>query len=424
MRYAIIGFGCAGFNAARAIRTSDPDGEIHVFEKTGDPPANPMLTTYYASDIIRYDAVFPFGTLEEIREKYRLHICSGKLVEHVCAEDKELFFSDGSRERFDRVLISTGASAFVPPINGYPSERAFLMRTIEDALRLRRYLDEHPVRRAVVVGASMVGIKVAELLNERGVQTTLADFASFLFPLAAFEDVARELERRVQGYGINFMWNKGLSGITDVGALFADGTEVEADIICLCIGTRASTQLIANKDVIEGERVKVNRGIVVDDHMRTNVPGIYAAGDCCEGTNLLTGETMIIGLWQNAGIQGDVAGHNMAGVEKLYRGTIPHNITHFMDVYFIGIGDNRASGDLLCYGQLSDPLCVRAIVSAGNLNCVNVIGNSEVGGILKSFFLKQLSASGQVKFPKVQRMMLMKNGLPEEFIDLLEGGLK
>lgn len=424
MRYAIIGFGCAGVNAARAIRTSDPDGEIYVFEKTGNPPTNPMLTTYYASDVIRYQAVFPFGDLEEIEKAYRLKICSEKTVVHVSADQKELHFADGEREKFDKILISTGARAFVPPIEGYPNSKVFLMRTMEDAIHLREYLDVNQIRQGLVVGASMVGIKVAELLNDRGVKTTLADFADFLFPLAAFEDVARELERRVRGYGIDFLWKKGLSAISDNGAVFADGTEVEADIICLCIGTRASTELLANKEVVDGETVCVKRGIVVDERMQTNIQDIYAAGDCCEGTNLLTGQTMIIGLWQNAGIQGDVAGHNMAGVPKVYRGTIPHNITHFMDVYFIGIGDNRAAGELLCYGELSDTVCVRAIVSEGRLKCVNIIGNSEIGGILKSFFLKQLSMSGLVQFPKIQRMMLMKNGLPEEFINLLEGGLQ
>ena len=96
IKYAIVGFGCAGFNAARAIRTEDPDGEIHVFERTDAPPANPMLTTYYASEAINYKAVFPFGTLADIQEKYRLQIHSEVTVDHIDAEKKMLLFADGS----------------------------------------------------------------------------------------------------------------------------------------------------------------------------------------------------------------------------------------------------------------------------------------------------------------------------------------
>ena len=228
----------------------------------------------------------------------------------------------------------------------------------------------------------------------------------------------------MNAYGISFVWNKGLARITGTEAWFADGTALPADIVCLCIGTRANTELVANRELIEGEKIRVNRGIVVDEHMRTNLPDIYAAGDCCEGTNLLTGETMIIGLWQNAGIQGDTAGHNMAGVPRIYRGTIPHNITHFMDIYFIGIGDNRAQGETLTFGDLTDPFYVKAVVKEEKLKCVNIIGSSEVGGILKSFFLKQLSTPETARIPKIQRAVLMKNGLPADFIDLLEGGLQ
>ena len=95
-----------------------------------------------------------------------------------------------------------------------------------------------------------------------------------------------------------------------------------------------------------------------------------------------------------------------------------------MDIYFIGIGDNRAIGEMVTYGDIKGPLFVKAVQQKGCLKCVNIIGSSEVGGILKSFFLKQLSSAASAHLPTVQRMVLMKNGLPADFIDLLEGGLR
>lgn len=420
MKYAIVGFGCAGYHAAQSIRTRDPQGEIHVFEATLEPPANPMLTTYYTSGKLRYEGAFPFGTLEEITARLSLNMHGGVTVERVLAEEKALLFSDGSRQEFDRILVSTGARAFLPRLKGMPSEKVFLMRTMEDARKLKERLERGDVRKAVVVGASMVGIKVVELLNKRGVDTTLADFAGYLFPLAAFEDVGREIERRVAQRGVRFKWHAAIEEITAAGACFGDGTELEADIVCLCIGTRANVELAANTEVVEGQGIRIQKGIVVNPRMETNIPGIYAAGDCCEGTNLQSGETMIIGLWANAGCQGETAGINMAGGQAEYPGNIVHNITHFMDMDFIGLGDNRLTGQTHTFGKLSGGLYIKAVVDGGRLRCVNILGSSEVSGILKSWLMKQLSAPG-ARLSEVQRAVLRRNGLTDEFIDLLGG---
>ena len=120
-------------------------------------------------------------------------------------------------------------------------------------------------------------------------------------------------------------------------AVLTDGSRIPADIVGLCIGTRAIT------DPVKDE-VAIVRGITVNDHMETSVPGVYAAGDCCEGNNLESGQNQIIGLWANANRQGETAGANMAGQDVAYHGNILHNITHFMNMDFIGFGDNRLTG--------------------------------------------------------------------------------
>lgn len=420
-RYAIVGFGCAGYSAARAIRQTDPAGEIHVFEGTNDPPANPMLTTYYASDRLSYQGAFPFGTLKEITTRLNLRLHSGVTVQGVKAEERGLLLADGSTETFDKILVSTGARAFLPRLQGLPDPRVFLMRTMADAQALKDYLDRQPVKKAVVVGASMAGIKVAELLHCREVDVTLADFASYLFPLAALEEVGRELERRVALQGVHFLWDAAAEEITPKGIRFGDGTELEADLICLCIGTRANVELVANTDVVEGQPIRVGRGIVVNARMETSAAGIYAAGDCCEGIDLQTGETKIIGLWANAGKQGDTAGRNMAGGRAEYPGNIVHNITHFMDIDFIGLGDNRAEGDSLIYGTPQGDLYVHAVAKDKALRCINIIGSCEISGILKSYFMKRLSAGPAARLAKRQEAMLLHGGLDQEFIDLIGG---
>ena len=97
------------------------------------------------------------------------------------------------------------------------------------------------------------------------------------------------------------------------------------------------------------KRQAIDRGIVVDERMHTSAPDIFAAGDCCQGNNMQSGQTQIIGLWANAGVQGRVAGRNMAGAADETDGNILHNITHFLDMDFIGLGDNRLTGDTYTY---------------------------------------------------------------------------
>ena len=112
--YAIIGFGCAGYHAAKAIRKNDPDGRIVVYSDTADPPFNPMLSTYYASDVLPLEGTFPFGSMEEIVKDFRLELHSETEAVHMDAAKKEIELADGTRERFDSILVATGASAVVP----------------------------------------------------------------------------------------------------------------------------------------------------------------------------------------------------------------------------------------------------------------------------------------------------------------------
>ena len=415
MRYAIIGFGCAGYHAARAIRAQDPTGEIHVFESEQHPPANPMLTTYYAGGKLAEQHRFPFGSLETVRDELSLYLHMGQAVRRLDTAQRCVYTEDGEEFRTDRVLISTGAYPFVPGIEGLPDPRVYTMRTVADAELLKQRLAQAPVRKAVVVGASMVGIKVAELLWKAGAEVTIADAAKFLFPLAAFESTARIMERQLEVRGYRFLWGAGLTGITPEGVKFADGTELEADLICLCIGVRPNLKLI------QGQEIPVNRGIVVDAHQQTGCPGVYAAGDCCEALEVQSGGTQIVGLWANAGVQGRVAGTTMAGGTEVFPGGLLHNITHFMDMDFIGLGDTRKTGEHIRFENPNKNIYIDAVIDNGRLQCVNLLGNYGISGILKSYFLKQLTEQEPTPLPAAQKAILLRAGMDEQFLSRIGG---
>ncbi|MBR4035135.1 MAG: FAD-dependent oxidoreductase [Oscillospiraceae bacterium] len=418
VKYAIIGFGCAGYYGAKTIRENDPDGTITVFSEHEYSPYNPMLTTYYVAGKIPFEGMFPFGDMNKIKEELKLDVVSGRKVAKVDTDRKTVVMEDGEEFVFDKILIATGASAFAPKFEGLEPEKAFYMRTLDDALKLKEALDTHSYKTALVVGASMVGIKVVELLNARGISTTLADMADRIFPLAAYENVSREIERRISEKGINLALGSALQSVEDNGESFvchmSDGSTVDADLIVLCIGTRT------NVSIVDPQQVNINRGIIIDNNMATSADGVYAAGDVSEGGELQSKDKMIIGLWANAAHQGITAGANMAGAVASFEGNFMHNITHFMDMDFIGFGDNRLTGQVVTSGHIDKGLYVEAVIGENGLAGVNILDNYRISGTVKNYLYRIIEGKN-VKLSPIQKGILIKEGLRPSFIEKMEG---
>ncbi len=414
MKYAIVGFGTAGYHAVEAIRKFDQTGTIDVYGSTGRAPYNPMLTTYYIYGKLNHDGLYPFGDLESVRKRFAFNFYE-ETVEHVSASERTVKTACGTKA-YDRILIATGATAFAPPVRGLAPEDTFLMRTVEDAERLKERLETTKVKHAIVVGASMAGIKVVEVLRKYGTDTFLADLAPGIFSLAAYPDVAQVIEKRVEKKGVHLCFGTTIDHMEEKSgqktAVMTNGSEIPADLVVLCIGTRAAVSVVRDE-------VAINRGIVVNEKMETSAPGIYAAGDCCEGNNLESGQTQIIGLWANANHQGMTAGANMAGGNESFCGNILHNITHFMDMDFIGFGDNRIAGEVMEYGRTDEGLYIRLVWQDGRIAGANILDNYRISGIIKNYMLR-LFAGEQGLLPDYQRCMLMKAGLSPEFIDRVE----
>ena len=293
MNYAVVGFGTAGYHAVKAIRACDKEGEIDVYSNTSRAPYNPMLTTYYAFGKLEFDGLFPFGDLDQIRKEISFHLIQEPVI-RVHAKE-HLVETKQKTKQYDRILIATGARAFAPPVKGLDPEDAFLMRTVEDSIRFKERLKQKNVRHAVVIGASMAGIKVVEVLHKFGIETWLLDLAPHIFPLAAYPEVSAEIEKRVEAQGVHLKFGATIDHMEQEDgqkiAVLTDGSRIPADIVGLCIGTRAIT------DPVKDE-VAIVRGITVNDHMETSVSGVYAAGDCCEGNNLEMSGCVIDGSFQ------------------------------------------------------------------------------------------------------------------------------
>ena len=400
----IIGNGGAAIEAINALRQNSYDGDIHLISNSMWPAYNPMLTTYYASGKIDFAAMFPFGYDMDFYNQNDVKLHLGSPVIKLDTQTKTVASASGCQWHYDKCLVSTGASPFLPPIEGINNKKVYAMRTVEDALRMKEALKGSP-QKALVVGASMVGIKVVELLYNAGAQVCLADMAPCLFPLAAHKECACILEDRLAQKDIRLRFNAGIEKIQEESgkllAYFSDGKDPEeADIIAVCIGVRP------NLGFVDKTQIEIDRGIVVDDHMLTSDPDVYAAGDVAQGTNLLTGKKQIIGLWPNARYQGRTAGRNIAGSPDTYSGTIPHNITHFMHMVFSGFGD--LTGGTRTQTQSENGGYIQLAWDKEKLMGVNMLDRSCANiGIVKNAFEKSLVSGTPFKTEDLCRYQMM-----------------
>ena len=420
-KIAIIGFGGAGYNAAREARRLAPDAVIDVYSDTDIGPYNPMLTTYYVKGAIPYDALFPFGALETIEKELDLNVFRSKPVTGLDAETKTLRFADGSTAQYDKILISTGASAVMPPIPGLDLPGVFKMRTAADAVALKKRLEAGDIKTGLVIGASWVGIKVIEDLEAYGVKSTLVDGAPWVFFVATFEETAKRVQKDLEDKGIAVSCGQMLDHIEQEAngqftAVMKSGQRFTADTVAVCIGVRM------NVGFLKGSGIGMDRGVLVDEHMETNIPGIYAAGDCCEAIDIQCGKHRNIGVWFNANEQGKVAGANMAGVPLEFDANVLVNLAHYLDYDFISIGDvSSCKPEDETYEYEDAQYYIRGVKAKdGALKCINIINSADSNGILKNLFIKSFE-NKDAGLDLKSVCYLKWRGFPDSFIDFLGG---
>lgn len=382
----ILGNGCAGAECAIALRKNGYGGVIRMFADNSLPPANPMLTTYYASERIAWETLFPYGM--DFYEKYGIEFHGGEPAVGLFNMEHEVRTEKGTYE-YEKCLAATGASAVRPPIPGCENEKVLTVRTPQDANALKAAWERRPGH-VLVVGASMVGIKVVEMFCNQGTRVTLADLAPGIFPLAASEACAAIIEEDLRRRGIHLLFSSRLLAIEERAdgkllAKFGDGSVVACDYLAMCVGVRTNLGFVNNRSLA------VDRGILVDGNMRSSDPDVFAAGDAAQAMNLSTGHPAVIGLLANARDQGRAAGFGMLGKQAAFPGSFPHNITHYFDVDFVGIGDVRHFEREIRY-EKNGQFC-QFFYTKGKLTGINTLGNMLPSGVVKNLMMKMVLGS-------------------------------
>ena len=388
----IVGSGGAAVNAIKAIRENGYQGEVYLFSDSVRPPYNPMLLTYYLGGKLPLEKCYLYGCNFDFFLRHKINLHMGSSIVELDVENKTVTDTGGRKTVYDSCLLASGASAIVPLAPGFKSGRVFSLRTIEDAVRLRELCLSRP-KKVLMVGASMVGIKLVEIFKEIGSEVYLVDLAPRVFAQTAHPQCSRIMEEELEKRGINLILNTKVEWIEEsdnclrVG-LAGSGLELEVDLLVFGIGVKP------NLGYINPVSLEVDKGILVDDRLRAGNGNLYAAGDVVQGLNLINKNKEIIALWANACLQGRIAGANMAGADKIYPGSIPQNITHFFNLFFASIGDVQNYDQFECHED--DKSYCYFFKSGLRIVGVNLltIGNYELinsAGIIRYELLKTLN---------------------------------
>jgi len=392
----ILGNGGAAIHAVMASRDAGHTGPIHLVSDTSGPAFNPMLAPYFLAEKIRFEDCFPFG--EDFYDRHHVTCHFGSPAATLNALNKEVLLESGERLSYDRCLVATGSRPTLPSIPGLNnSPRVFTLRTPKDTIALHQALSS--TKHALVMGASMIGVKLAEILMGHGIKVTLVDVADRVMPNAAHPDCASHLARKIREKGVDLRLDSRLKGIEDghktMACHFETGQSIEAD---LCL---VSTGVKPNLDFLDPDHVELDQGIPVDERMKTNAEELYAAGDISRGFNPVTGKKEIIGLWGNACWQGRTAGLNMAGSDTVYPGTIPHHISSFFGLDFVHLGNINRSGEdvkILANRDFSGGAFYLLVFEKDILVGVNAINTISHAGSLKSAILQKYVWSDYLDF--------------------------
>jgi nitrite reductase (NADH) large subunit len=313
MRQVIIGNGAAGNAAAAAIWSRDPAAKVLILSAESQPAYFRPLITNLIDEVPSADLFFQ----ERAAGPPQAEVHLGTGVLGLEAEKKQLTLEGGQTCFYDRLLLATGASPIVPDIPGWPGPGTFVLRTLADARALAQAAQE--ARSAVVIGAGRVGLKAALSLRQAGLKVSLVEQGPHVAPMQFDEAAGEILGQALEAAGFGLCLGKTVAAVTRngqrvQGAVLEDGRFLEAEVIMAAVGVRPNVELAQKAGLA------VNQGIVVDRFLRTSAPEIYAAGDVAETTDLVTGQSLVSGLWTNAVEMGRLAGSNMAGAAREYPG--------------------------------------------------------------------------------------------------------
>ena len=325
MKVVVVGGVAGGASAAARIRRLDEHAQIIMIERSGYVSYANCGLPYYVGGVIKEQEELTLQTPESFWDRFRIDVRIRQEVTAINPTEKTVTVHalDSGKvyaETYDKLLLAPGAKPTVPALSGVSSERVFTLRTVEDTLRIRHFVEDQKPKSAVLAGGGFIGLEMAENLTEMGVSVTIVQRPKqLLAPLDA--DMASFVHAEMRRHGVTLRLGETVTGFRQDGdsvLTLLEGSEpLHSDMVLLAIGVTPDTHLA--KDV--GLELGIRGSIAVNERMETSVPDIYAVGDAVEVTHFVTGQKALISLAGPANKQGRIAADNICGGNSHFHGS-------------------------------------------------------------------------------------------------------
>lgn len=347
MKVVIVGGVAGGASAAARIRRLDENAQIIVFERTGYISYANCGLPYYVGGVITDENQLTLQTPGSFWDRFRVDmrvrhevtaIDTEKKIVTVCGLDTGKTYE----ESYDKLILSPGAKPTQPNMPGIDSDKIFTLRTVEDTLKVHKFISAEKPKTATVIGGGFIGIEMAENLAELGLKVSLIEYADHLLAPLDF-DMACAVHAQMESHGIRLMLNTAVTGFetkeNTTVTKTAGGCDIASDIVLLSIGVTPDTALAKEA----GLELGLKGSILVNDKMETSAQDVYAVGDAVEVRHFVTGKKALISLAGPANKQGRIAADNICGGNSVYRGSQGSSVIKVFDMTAASTGINEAA---------------------------------------------------------------------------------
>jgi NAD(P)H-nitrite reductase large subunit len=414
--YLIIGNSASGMAAAKSIRKADKEGTILVLTEEEYANYSKPLITYYLAGKVSLDNI-------HFRDKdffaaNNIELLTNTRVVSVDDEKSQVTTGSGDIIRYGKLLLASGGRPIIPRIklgsskSGDPTGESYLdgsnysdiqgiftLTTLEDAIRIKNYIEKNEIDSATILGGGLIGLKSAEAFLELGIKINIIELADRILAATFDSQASGIIENAIEARGSRIYKNNTIEEIfTESGKIrgyrLRDGRENKCRLLIMAIGVNPDLS------IIDAEKVMAGRGIKVNDRMQTSVGNIYASGDVVEGFDILLEENRNIAIWPLAVKQGSVAGSNMAGKETHYSGGFFMNSVEILGIPSISMGltnENMADDNTVEIKKEFRPdknLYRKIVIKDKKVIGLIMVGNIERAGIYSGLIRNRIDLSG------------------------------
>ena len=347
-RQVIIGNSAAALNAVKAIRRYDTSCPVTVISAENCLAYSPVLLPYYLSGKINRDGLFIAG--RDFYKRNAVELILGKEVIHVDIINQSVLLRDGSTVEYDNLLIASGGSPDrLNAVSGHMA-KVMTLRTIDDAQRILEVSKN--ASDILISGAGLASLEVANALAKPGKKVIMMAKSNQILSRNADPECASIIQKEIEKSGVSFLLGRDVTEIAPCKDRLRVLTDLDdnitVDMVIVGKGVNPNVQFLKDK------RIRVDRGVLVNERMETNIDNVYAAGDVAQSKSSLTNDYRVFANWPSACFEGEVAGLNMAGQRVELPGEIAYNVLPIFNRTVAFLGETKANSSAVEILKYSD----------------------------------------------------------------------